>query len=220
MFNKEGTGIVLDQAAAVDALQWLQDLSLRQGVAPTASETADLRGAQLADRRALFAAERVAMITDYTTALGAGGILEAEKRGLRWDATLLPVGKAGQFSVAQFHPFVAASSSKAPEAAWNLLAYQSRPEATLRKALAGSSQPYRKSTATAPEYVKTLPAYFGRSLEKLGRVTRPLPQTVEQDKLNTLLSQEIAALRDGKQSALDTARAIKQRGEPLLKSAG
>ena len=95
VFNKEGTAIVLDQPAAVEALQWLQDLSLRQGVSPTASEAAELRGAQLADRRVLFAAERVAMITDYTTALGAGGILEAEKRGLVWDATLLPPGQGG-----------------------------------------------------------------------------------------------------------------------------
>jgi multiple sugar transport system substrate-binding protein len=219
VFNKDGTAIVLDQPAAVDALQWLQDLTLRQGVAPTASETAALRTAQMADRRVLFAAERVAMITDYTTALGAGGILEAEKRGLRWDATLLPVAKAGQFSVAQFHPFVASSSSKAPEAAWRLLVYQSGPEATLRKSLAGSSQPYRKSTAMAPDYVKTLPHFYGRSVEKLGRVTRPLPQTVEQDKFGGVLSEEIGAIRDGKKPALDAARAIKQRGESLLKPA-
>ena len=217
VFNKDGTALVLDQPAAVDALQWLQDLTLRHGAAPTASETAELRAAQLADRRALFAAERVAMITDYTTALGAGGILEAEKRGLRWDATLLPVAKAGQFSVAQFHPFVASPSSKSPEAAWKLLVYQSGPEATLRKALAGSSQPYRKSTSAAPDYLKTLPTQYGKSLAKLGQITRPLPQTVEQDKLNTVLSEEIATIRDGKKSALDAARSIKQRGEPLLK---
>ena len=117
VFNKEGTAIVLDQPAAVEALQWLQDLSLRQGVSPTASEAAELRSAQLADRRVLFAAERVAMLTDYTTALGAGGILEAEKRGLRLGRHApARQAKAGQFSVAQFHPFVASSSSKAPEA--------------------------------------------------------------------------------------------------------
>ena len=219
VFNKDGTAIVLDQPAAVEALQWLQDLSLRQGVSPTASEAAELRGAQLADRRVLFAAERVAMITDYTTALGAGGILEAEKRGLVWDATLLPQARAGQFSVAQFHPFVASSSSKAPEAAWRLLVFQSAPQATLQKALAGSSQPFRKSTSAAQEYLKTLPSFYGRSLEKLGRITRPLPQTVEQDKLNAVLTEEIGALRDGKKPALDAARAIKQRGEPLLKPA-
>ncbi len=216
VFNKEGTGIVLDQAATTDALQWLQDLSMRHGVSPNATEVEALTAAKLADRRELFAAERTAMISDYTTAQGAGGIIEAAKRGLRWDATLLPAGKAGQFSVAQFHPFVASSSSKAPEAAWRLLVHQSAPDATLRKSLAGSSQPYRKSTATAPEYVKTLPPYFGKSIDKLGRATKALPQTVEQDKLNAILDEEIAALRAGKKSAVDAAKSIKQRGDPLL----
>jgi ABC-type glycerol-3-phosphate transport system substrate-binding protein len=218
ILNKDGTGIVIDQPAGVEALQWLQDLSLRQGVAPNAAESATLRDAKLGDRRDLFAAERVALISDYTTAQGAGGILEAEKRGLRWDATVLPAGKSGQFSVAQFHPFVAASSSKAPEAAWKLLVYQSGPEATLRKALSGSSQPYRKSTSSAQEYLKTRPPYFGRSLEKLGTVTRPLPQTIEQEQFNGVLNEEITALRDGVKSALEAARAIKQRGEPLLRA--
>jgi multiple sugar transport system substrate-binding protein len=218
ILNKEGTAIVLDQPAGVEALQWLQDLAKRHGVSPNVTEQAELRAANLADRRELFARERVALISDYTTAQGAGGILEAEKRGLRWDATLLPTGKAGQFSVAQFHPFVAASTTKAPEAAWKLLVYQSGPEATLRKALAGSSQPYRRSTSTATEYLSTRPSYYGKTLEKLGRATRALPQTVEQDKFNTVLSEEIAALRDGQKSGLETARAIKQRGEPLLQT--
>ena len=42
---------------------------------------------------------------------------------------------------------------------------------------------------------------------------------MEQDKLNAVLTEEIGALRDGKKPALDAARAIKQRGEPLLKPA-
>jgi multiple sugar transport system substrate-binding protein len=216
VFNKEGTSIVLDQPASTEALQWLQDLALRHAVAPSAAESAELAAAKLSDRRDLFAAERVAMLSDYTTAQGAGGIIEAAKRGLRWDATLLPAGKAGQFSVAQFHPFVAAASTKAPEAAWRLLVAQAGPEATLRKSLAGSSQPYRKSTSTAPEYAKTLPPYFAKSIDKLGRVTRPLPQAVEQDKLNDILSEEIAALRAGQKSAVDAARSIKTRAAPLL----
>jgi multiple sugar transport system substrate-binding protein len=218
MFNKDGTAIVLDQSAGVEALQWLQDLSARHGVTPNPAEAAELKAAQLADRRELFAAERVAMISDYTTALGAGGILEAEKRGLRWDATIMPAGRAGQFSTAQYHPFVASSSSKQQEAAWQVLVYQAGPEATLRKSLAATSHPYRKSTSLAPEYVKTKPAYFGKSLEKLGRVTRALPQVVEQDKLAAVLNEEIAALRDAKKSAIDVAKAIKQRGDPLLQA--
>ena len=218
VFNKDGTAIVLDQPASTEALQWLQDLSLRHAVAPSAAETAELAAAKLSDRRDLFAAERVAMISDYTTAQGAGGIIEAAKRGLRWDATLLPAGKAGQFSVAQFHPFVAAASTRAPEAAWRLLVAQAGPEATLRKSLAGSSQPYRKSTSTSPEYAKTLPPYFGKSIDKLGRVTRLLPQTVEQDKLNDILGEEIAALRAGQKSAVDAARSIKTRAAPLLQA--
>jgi multiple sugar transport system substrate-binding protein len=218
VFNKEGTAIVLDQPAATEALQWLQDLTMRHAVSPNAAEVAELSAAKLSDRRDLFAAERVAMISDYTTAQGAGGIIEAAKRGLRWDATLLPAGKAGQFSVAQFHPFVAAASTKAPEAAWRLLVAQAGPEATMKKSLAGSSQPYRKSTATSPEYARTLPPYFGKAIDKLGRVTRLLPQTVEQDKLNDVLSEEIAALRAGQKSAVDAARSIKQRGEPLLQA--
>jgi multiple sugar transport system substrate-binding protein len=215
--NKDGTAILLDQPAAVEALQWQQDLMLRHAVMPNAGEVADLRQANLSNRRELFKQGRVAMVTDWTTGVGFGRYREAEATGLRWDVTHMPTGRSGKHSVGLFHVNAAASTTRVPELAWQLIAFYASPENALKKTIAGITQPFRKSTANAPEYLRTLPPYYARSLPKLGDHTRPYPLVVQEEELTKLLDEEISALRERK-SAKEVAEAIKRRGEPLLAS--
>jgi multiple sugar transport system substrate-binding protein len=192
--NKDGSQVVLDQAAAVDALQWQQDLITRHGMVPATSELDQLKDREPIDRRAMFRAGRVAMISDWTTAVGSGRLREAEGQGLRWDATLLPVGKSGQYSVAFFHELVVAAPSKAPELAWQWVAHQSGPEGTLRRSLSGATQPHRRSAATNPEFIRTLPPAFAKSMAKIGERSRPYPLVVEDQQLQTILGEELKLL--------------------------
>jgi ABC-type glycerol-3-phosphate transport system substrate-binding protein len=213
--NKEGKAILLDQPAAVEALQWQQDLMLRHAVMPNGTEAAELRQANLGNRRDLFKQNRVAMVTDWTTGVGFGRYREAEATGLRWDVTHLPVGKNGKHSIGLFHVNAAAATTKVPELAWQLVSFYASPENSLKKTIAGITQPYRKSTASAPEYLRTLPPFYARSLPKLGDHTRPYPLAVEEEELTKLLDEEVNALRDRK-SAKEVAEAMKRRGDPLL----
>jgi ABC-type glycerol-3-phosphate transport system substrate-binding protein len=216
--NKDGTQVALDQPAAIDALQWQQDLITRRGVIPTTSELEQVKQREPEDRRSMFRAARVAMISDWTTAIGAARLREAEAQGLRWDATLLPAGKSGQFSVSFFHELVVASPSKAPELAWQWASFQTGPDGVLKRSLAGATQPYRKSAAANPEYMHTLPPAFAKSMAKVGDRSRPYPLVVEDGQLQGILGEEIKALRDGKKPAKEAAAAIKQRFDPLLQS--
>jgi ABC-type glycerol-3-phosphate transport system substrate-binding protein len=216
--NKEGSLVALDQAAAVDALQWQQDAITRHGAIPTTAELAQLKEREPEDRRSMFRNARVAMISDWTTTIGAGRLREAEAQGLRWDATLLPSGKAGQFSVSFFHELVVSAATKVPELAWQWAAFQTAPDGVLRRSLAGATQPYRRSVATNPEYLRTLPAAFAKSMAKVGERSRPYPLVVEDPQLQTILGEEIKQLRDGMKSAKDVTAAIKQRFDPLLQS--
>ncbi|MBI3974623.1 MAG: sugar ABC transporter substrate-binding protein [Chloroflexi bacterium] len=216
--NKEGTAIALDQPAAVAALQWQQDAITRQGYVPTSDELTQLKEREPNDRRTMFRNNRVAMVSDWTTAIGAGRFRESEQQGLRWDATLLPAGQSGQFSVSFFHELAVAAGSKAPEAAWQVQSFFSGPNPTLRKALAGASQPFRKSAASAPEFVRTLPPAMGKAMAKLGDRSRPYPLVVQDGEMQKVLGEEIGLLRDGKKPAREAAQAIKQRVDPLLQT--
>lgn len=216
--NKDSAAVVLDQPAGVAALDWQQDLFMRHGVMPTSSELAALKEREPVDRRSLFRAGRVATISDWTTAIGAGRFREAEQQGLRWDGTLLPAGRAGQFSVSFFHELVAARSTKVPEAAWQVVSFYTGPAPTLRKALAGSSQPFRKSAATAPEYLRTLPPALAKAMGKLGERSRPYPLVVQEPEMQKVLSEEIKLLREGQKPAREAAQALKQRVDPLLQT--
>jgi ABC-type glycerol-3-phosphate transport system substrate-binding protein len=215
--NKDGSAIVLDQPAAVEALQWQQDLVLRHAVLPSSTEAAELRQANLGNRRDLFKQGRVAMVTDWTTGVGFGRYREAEATGLRWDVTHMPTGRQGKHSIGLFHVNAAASTTRVPELAWQLIAFYANPENSLKKTIAGITQPYRRSTAGAPEYLRTLPPFYAKSLPKLGDHTRPYPLAVQEEELAKVLDEEITALRERK-SAKEVAEAMKRRGDPLLKA--
>jgi sn-glycerol 3-phosphate transport system substrate-binding protein len=214
--NKEGTAILLDQPAGVEALQWQQDLILRHGVMPNATEVAELGQMGLGNRREAFKQGKTALVTDWTTGVGFGRYKEAEANGFRWDVTHLPTGKSGKHSIGLFHVNTAASTTRVPELAWQLIAHYANPENSLKKTIAGITQPYRKSTASSPEYLRTLPPSYAKSLPKLGDHTRPYPLAVEEESLTAMLTEEINALRDRK-AAKDVAESIKRRGDVLLK---
>jgi ABC-type glycerol-3-phosphate transport system substrate-binding protein len=214
--NKDGTAILLDQQPAVDGLQWQQDLVLRHGVMPNTAEMADLKQMGLSNRREAFKQGKTALLTDWTTGVGFGKYKEAEANGFRWDVTHLPAGRNGKHSIGLFHINAAASSTKAPELAWQLIAHYANAENSLKKTIAGITQPYRKSTATSQDYLRTLPPYYAKSLPKLGDHARPYPLVVEEDALAAILTEEISALRDRK-AAKDVAESIKRRGDVLLK---
>ena len=214
--NKESTAILLDQQAGVDGLQWQQDLILRHGVLPNAAEMADLRQMGLSNRRNAFTQGKTAMVTDWTTGVGFGRYREAEATGFRWDVTHLPTGKAGKHSIGLFHVNAVASSTKVPELAWQLIAHYSSPENSLKKTIAGITQPYRKSTASSQEYLRTLPPYYAKSLPKLGDHTRPYPLVIDEVGLVAMLTEEINLFREGK-AAKGVAESIKRRGDALLK---
>jgi ABC-type glycerol-3-phosphate transport system substrate-binding protein len=216
--TKDGRQVALDAAPAVGALQWQQDLITRHGVVPTSAELEQLKEREPNDRRAMFRAGRASMISDWTTTVGAARLREAEGQGLRWDATLLPAGKNGQFSVSFFHELAIAGSTKAPELAWQWAAFQTGPEGTRRRSLAGATQPHRRSVATSQEYLRTLPPAFAKSVARVGERSRPYPLVVEDVQLQQILGEEIKLLRDGARSAKDVAGAIKQRFDPLLRT--
>jgi ABC-type glycerol-3-phosphate transport system substrate-binding protein len=215
--TKDGQQVALDAAPAIDALQWQQDLITRHGVVPTSAELEQLKEREPNDRRAMFRAGRAAMISDWTTTVGAGRLREAEGQGLRWDATLLPAGKQGQFSVSFFHELAVAGTTAAPELAWQWVAFQTGREGTLRRSLAGATQPHRRSVATSQEYLRTLPPAFARGMARVGERSRPYPLVVEDVQLQQILGEEIKLLRDGARSAKEVAGAIKQRFDPLLR---
>lgn len=218
LYNRDLTAIVVDQPTGIEHLQWLLDTIVRHGFVPSTDELNQVKAHGQTDQRSMFYEGRVAMMTQWTTTVGMPNFNAAQEKGLRWDATLLPSGRSGQLSCAWFHEFCIPAQTKHPEAAWQALAHYASPASTLAKALGGSTFPYRRSTATAPEYLKGLPPQYVKIHAKHGEQLRPYPLITEDTEMAKILSEEYTALREGKKAPRDVAQAIKQRGEPLLKS--
>jgi multiple sugar transport system substrate-binding protein len=216
--DKDWSSIVLGEPPGIQGLQWMQDLYTRHGVMPTVAELKELEAREPTDRRELFKRGRLGTLVDWTTAVGFGRFPEAEKQGLRWDATLLPAGKAGQFSVAFFHSFSAAAATKSPDLAWEAAAFFCNADAVLERSIAGVTQPFRRTAATSPRYLSSLPPAFARHTNRVGERSRPMALIVdEQGALAKVVNDEITALREGQRPAATVAQTIKQQGDPLLK---
>lgn len=99
-----------------------------------------------------------------------------------------------------------------------MVTFFSGAQSDLLKSIAGATQPFRKSTAAAPEYLRTLPPAFARAMGKLGERARPFPLVVEDEKMQQVLGEEMQLLRAGKKSAPEVTQAIKQRVDPLVPS--
>ena len=158
---KDDTKCLLDQPAALDALQFWQDLRWKQHVVPRPDEAA-AQGAGSPFAKGYGANERNGswLITTY----------QAENPALAWDAFPHPLGPAGArttFHTTDGYVMLKNTSSKAPEAAWQLLRYVSGLDWGRMLIRERQRQPARRSLA--PEWVQTTkdvaPAARGANLE-------------------------------------------------------
>jgi ABC-type glycerol-3-phosphate transport system substrate-binding protein len=115
VFNADETGCALTDAAAVDALQYWADLTVKDKVAVTASELQTLGGGQ--------SAFRTGAVSMY---LGNGwdvGVLnDAKAEGLNWAGTLAPTANSGNRTwYMHASSFSISSQTEMPQTGWDFL---------------------------------------------------------------------------------------------------
>jgi multiple sugar transport system substrate-binding protein len=212
LVNKDQTACLLTEAAAVDALQYLQDLALKHRVAAL---PADLAGAGL-NLNTAFTTGRTAMFWP-SGAPQFGTIRPAAQ--FDWDVGILPVGRGKPATGMGAPGYCLPREARNPDEAWALVNALSGKEAQLGEVTAGTITPSRKSVAFSPEFLNQRPPEHTRVVSETLETIKLPPQLANWTDFQTALDGEMAPLWAGTKTAREATLATKQQLDPLLREA-
>lgn len=194
ILNEDGTKFRLHEPAGVEAVQWLADLHIVEGIATS----------NWADR---FATGRSAMeIVNFWQILGN------RTNPFSWDAYALPSGPAGKVlrTATGGHGIMRGTSN--PDAAWKLLKFLSSTESQAALAQLGAIIPARRSAATAPEFLDGPPANRIAFIEAIA-YGRPDDVPVQ---VNDLMTEALAPVWTGAKPAAVALQEVQPRIDQVL----
>ncbi|HEY8742951.1 MAG TPA: sugar ABC transporter substrate-binding protein, partial [Chloroflexota bacterium] len=142
---KQPTQFTLDQAAAVDALQWYADLRNKEQVAPT---TAQMKG-----QGDMFAKGQVAMQQNWSSAMVG---LRTSVKSFTWDVAPMPRQKQDAISMSVVALGIT-RTSKQQTAAWEAIKFYNGPTGSQFTLQSGWGIPPDKSVASSAAFLKDTP---------------------------------------------------------------
>ncbi len=140
IYSEDGTQFTLANPKAIEAIQWVADLTCVHGVQP---EWANLTQDNAANQ--FFASGRVAMLS---STFGFAAYAHANISDFVWNVAPPPAGVADQKTIATLIDFCVPKSAKNPDGAWELLNFLGGPDAGKIFAESGNFVPVHKEAAT------------------------------------------------------------------------
>jgi ABC-type glycerol-3-phosphate transport system substrate-binding protein len=214
VLGKDARTCALDQPAAVEALQTLQDFLHRYRVAAPPGT------AGLPPALAMFQAGRLAMqLGTRANATQYQEILEGFRGG--WVVLApLPRGKGGRQQGAPGNGIAMGATTRWPEAAWRAIDWYAGAEIQkLQYASGVGGVSARRSVASSPEYLNSALApkwneYFTRGQRDL----RAWPATPRWAEVNALVGEELQPLQRGEVSARQAVTGLVPKVDALLRA--
>jgi len=205
--EKAPTACVIDRPEAVEALQWLADLRFKHHVVPLPEEQGEQGALEM------FASGKIGMVL-----IGRWDVpWLRERANFRWNAALIPAGKAGRVTLRGGTALGISTQSKHRDAAWEFIRFATSSEGIAFTARGGRTTPARKSVANSDIFLKPGPPTNNQVfLDTIANSRRPAisPVFVE-------CQREIAIglepLWLGKRSAQECADAIKPKVAQILR---
>ncbi|MCD6219796.1 sugar ABC transporter substrate-binding protein [Candidatus Calescamantes bacterium] len=152
VINKEGTKCVLDSPEAIEAIEFVRDLSWKYHIAPTPAQLRELPTAGMD----LFQSKKAAM-----SIMGRWMVPAYRAGGFDFDVAPLPKGKKrATFLVVS--GYVIPSGSKHKKEAWEFLRYLTSKEGEKIMTKPGLLVPARKSVAESDIFLSSVPPYNNR----------------------------------------------------------
>ena len=186
---------ILTEPATIRGLQFIQDLFVKQRIAPNITSYVNAWDA--------FAGGRAAMIL-----IGSLGLTSLEGSSLRWDMTLPPKGPGGVRLTRRFtKAFMIPSNSPHPEEAWQLLRWilTQSPVERLNDQYMGM-MPTTKKFSSSPAWLDAPPVYDRRLLVRLeAGQSFPLFTPGWQEWRDNGLTPDMMLMIQGKRTAQETA---------------
>jgi multiple sugar transport system substrate-binding protein len=209
--NEQGlaTEITLTDANAVEALQFLQDLMYKEGVAPRPDIESEMGGFEL------FASGKVGLMLTNPTDVSRFRTIESFK----WDVGTLPIGKAERRGTGGGGTgWAIARGTKHPDEAWEFLKFISSAEAQLDEVRVGGTTPSRTSVITSKDFADPSkpPAHASAFAQAQEYVVRDPVHPRWPEVFQRVLTPNMDQLWGGTKTAAEVAQAIKDEGDKLF----
>jgi multiple sugar transport system substrate-binding protein len=205
------TSIAMDEAAAVEALQFLQDLMHKHVVAPRPDLESELGGFDL------FATGKVGMMINNPSAVNQYRTITAFK----WDIATLPIGKGTRRGTGGGGTgWAAGASVKAPKAAWEFIKFISSAQAEEEEVDAGATTPSRTAVATGNKFLDPAkPPTNAKGFAQAQEYVVRDPVHVKWPELQSrILNPNMDTLWNKSKTPAEVVKAIKTDGDALLKT--
>jgi multiple sugar transport system substrate-binding protein len=205
-FNADRTKCTLSQPAALEAIQFLYDLSAKQQVGPFAGHPAP--GIRW------FPEQTIATQLQPMTSMANWRTTDPT---FEFDVVMNPKGKGGQVGLLNNWTLGMLASTKVKDAAWEFLKHATGPEAILYYAGVGRAFPWRKSVATSKEFRDKQPLKSIDVVFRLGeRNGKTMPYNVPWFEIEQLGNATLVEVRDGKISVREGLDRITREADRLL----
>jgi len=208
------TQCLLDSPEAVQAMQFLVDLEVKDKVTTKALGGMEDRG-----RAELFASGRVAMFVYIVYGLEKVAYA-ADKHGMQWDVTLVPKGPKERVCRYTSSGQVIWSGTKHPEESWELLKFLHSPEFMRAIGIGGYFVPARKSVAESKDFIRDETPWREEIFIEALKDSRPLPNLPEMRNISVIFREETdkATLHRGALSVEGAMRSAANRANAELRA--
>ena len=213
--NRDQRGVATDFAiaepAAVEGLQFLQDLMHKHKVSPTPDAFAD-QGMQ-----GFFGTGKVGMVIDNPTQASA----YRRFQNIQWDVAPLPVGKGGKRGTGGGGiAWAMVGATKNPDPAWKFLKHITSEKAQLQEVAVGGTTPSRKKVVESKEFQnpEQPPKNAKGFAQAQGYVVRDPVHVKWPQVFREVVTPNMDLLFSNKADAATVAKSIKEKGDALFKS--
>ncbi|HEY8741923.1 MAG TPA: sugar ABC transporter substrate-binding protein, partial [Chloroflexota bacterium] len=201
------TTCLLDQGPAIDGIQWIADLGLKQHVVPTAKESA-----ALSDQNR-FTTGNLAMFPQGNYFQG----IAATSARFHWDLAPLPTGPVGRRPLAGGSNFLMPTGVKTPDASWLLMKFMGGPEGGTFRGQDAGLFPSMPALAK-PEII---PAFSADQISRIlatGQDAIPLPFVPQYAQMDKIISAGLAPVWAGQSTAKEATAKLVPQVNALLQS--
>lgn len=210
MFDKALQTTLLDTAASLEAIQFQADLTHRYGVSFDDEVGRETRWRGIGGAIAAGRAGIEIMTTDVVGLL----VPTTFDKGM----APMPKGKAGRVVRANPIGIHLMKASKAPDAAWEYVVFQSGPESAMLMLERHLTVPWLKSLLGSPEHARLLlPWESAAAYAESSNKVRPTKYPDTFSEINSLYGKVYPDVRHGKKSARQAIAEIKSQINELLK---
>jgi multiple sugar transport system substrate-binding protein len=152
IYSRDGKQFTLANPKAIEAIQWAVDLTCKHQVQP---ERSLVRQGNSGNN--LFAGGQISMIERVAS---TNAYFRRNSKGFVYDVAPIPAGNAAQTTTASLVLFAVTTTSKNPDAAWDLLKFMAGPDAAKIFVQEGAFIPVHKASAALLKPGDTPPASY------------------------------------------------------------